>query len=160
MVLQLLMRRRLCSPGVFAIIEITLLPSLQWCHCCHQAGVVALIMMALLPSSMHRRLCNCHDGVVALVALAPLPTLHRHCCPCCAGIVVLIALTSLPSRRMGVVTIVAPVLLPLSSWHVCAIALVLLPLSCWCCCPWCTDISVLVAQASFPSLCLHCAVDL
>ncbi len=116
--------------------------------------------MASLPSLMRRHLCQCHDEVVALVVLAPLPTLHWHCGPCCAGIVVLIALTSLPSHCMGVVTIVAPVLLPPLSWCVCAIALVLLPLSCWCFHPQCTGISALVMQASLPSLCLHCAVDL
>ena len=156
----MLMRRRLCSPGVFAIIEITLLPSLQWCHCCHQAGVVALIMMALLPSSMHRRLCNCHDGVVALVALAPLPTLHRHCCPCCAGIVVPIALTSFPSCYMGVITVIVSALMPLSSWHVSTVALVPLLLSCWSYCPQCAGISAHITQASLPSLCLHRAVHL
>ncbi len=120
MVLPSLMRKHLCSPGTFAIIAIMLLPSLQWHHCCHQAGVVTHVTMASLPLSMCRRLCCCHDGIVALVALAPLPTLHRCCCPCCASVVVIILLTSLPSRCMGIVTIVAPVLLPPSSWHVCA----------------------------------------
>jgi hypothetical protein len=109
---------------------------------------------------MRRRLCHCHHGVVALVVLAPLPILHRCCCPCCTGAVVIIALTSLPSRCMAVVTVVAPVLLPPLSWHVYAVVLVLLPLSRWCCYPWCAGISALVMQASLPSLCLHCSVDL
>jgi hypothetical protein len=127
MVLLSLMRRRLCSPGIFAIIAITLLPhfnnivaSLQW-RCCHcQAGVVTLVMMVSLPSLMHRRLCRCHDGVVALVALAPLPILHWRYHPCCADIVIIILLTSLLSRCMGIVTIIAPLLLPPSSWRDCA----------------------------------------
>ncbi len=154
------MRRRLCSPGVFAVVAITLLPLLQW-HCCHcQEGFVALVTMALLPSSMHRHLCHCHNGVVALVALAPLPILHGRCCPCCGGIIFLIALTYLPSQCMGVVTAITPALLPPLSWCVCVIAQVSLPFSCWHCCPWCAGISTLVTQASLPLMCLHCAVDL
>jgi hypothetical protein len=149
------MLRYLCSPGIFAVIAIKLLTSLQWHHCRHQASVVALVPMELPPLSMRRRLCCCHDGVVALVVLAPLPTLHGHCHPCCTGIVDLILLTSLPSRQIGVITVVAPALLPSSSWHVCAVALVSLPLSCWCCCPWFTGISALVTQDSLPSLCLR-----
>ncbi len=115
--------------------------------------------MVSLPLLMQRLLCHCHNGVVTLIALAPSPRLHRCCCPCCSGVVVLIALTSLLSRCMGVVTIIALVLLPLSTWRVCTVALVLLPLSRWHCCPWCTGIIALVAQASLPSLCLH-RVDL
>jgi hypothetical protein len=111
--------------------------------------------MALLPFSMHRHPCHCHNGIVALIALALLPTLHRCCCPCCTGVVVLIALTSSPSHCMGVITIVAPTLLPPSSWRVCTIALVLLPLSHWCCHHWYTSISALVAQASLPLLCFR-----
>jgi hypothetical protein len=160
MVLPSLMRRHLCSPGIFAIIAIKLLPLLQWRCCNLQAGVVALVMMASLPSSMHKRLCHCHDGIVALVALVPSPTLHRSCHSCCTSVAVLIALTSLPSRCMSIVTIIAPVLLLALTWHVCAIALVSLPLSRWPCCPWCAGIITLAVQASFPLLCLHCAVDL
>jgi hypothetical protein len=124
-----LMRRHLCSPGIFAIIVISLLPLLQWHCCCLQAGVVALVTMASLPLLMRGHLCHCYDGVITLLALAPLPTLHRHCCPHCAGVVVLIALTSLPSLCMGVVTVIAPVLISSSTWHVCAIAMVLSALS-------------------------------
>jgi hypothetical protein len=40
---------------------------------------------------------------------------------CCAGIIITILLTSLPSRCMGVITVVAPALLLLSSWWVCAV---------------------------------------
>jgi hypothetical protein len=135
MVLLSLMQRHLCSLGIFAIVMITLLPLLQWHCCCDQAGVVALVMMALLPSSVHRHLCCCHDGVVALIGLVPLPTLHGRCCTCCTSIVIFIVLTLLPSCCMGDVTIVAPALLPPSSWRVCAVELVSLPLSGWCCCP-------------------------
>jgi hypothetical protein len=120
MVLPLLMRKHLCSLGIFGIVAITLLPLLQWHHCHCQAGVVALVKMASLPSSMCRHLCHCHDGVVTLVALAPLPTLHGCCCPCHAGMVMVILLISLLSRCMGNVTIVTPLLLPPSRWHVCA----------------------------------------
>ncbi len=156
----MLMRRHLCSPGIFAIVEILLLPLPKW-HCCHlQVGVIALVTMVSLSSSMHRCLCHCHNGIVALIALVPLPRLHGHCCPHCTGVIVLIALTFLPSHCMGVVTVIAPVLLPPLTWCVCAVALVSLPLSHWHCCPWCADIIPLVAQASLPLLCLHCAVDL
>jgi hypothetical protein len=148
MVLPLSMHRHLCSPGVFAIVEILLLPLLQW-HCCHhQAGVLPSLQWPCCHRQCARHLCHCHDGFIALIALVPLSTLCGCCCPCCTCIVVLIVLTSLPSHRMG--TIVAPALLPPLSWHVCAIALVLLPLSRWCCHPWCTGISTLVAQASLP----------
>jgi hypothetical protein len=124
-----LMCRRLCSPGVFAIATIIMLPLSQW-HCCPcQAGIVALVTMALSPSSMCRCFCHCHYGVVAIIALAPSPKLHGHCCPCCACIVVLIALTFSPSCCMDVITIVAPALLPPLSWHVSTIALVLSHLS-------------------------------
>ncbi len=160
MVSPLSMHRLLCTPGIFAVIAITLLPFARW-HCCRcQAGVVALVTMASLSSSIRRCLCHHHDGIVALVALAPLPTLHRYYCPCCASILFLIALTDLTSCHMGVVTIIAPVLLPPLSWCVCAIALVSLPLSHWHCCLWCTGISTLVMQTSLPLLCLRCAVDL
>jgi hypothetical protein len=160
MVLPLLMCRRLCSPGIFAIVAILLLPLLLWC-CCHlQAGAVALITMASSPSSMHRRLCHCHNGILALVALAPLPILQEHCHPCCICVVVLIALTPLPSRCMGIITVIALVLLPPSTWCVCAVALVSLPLSCWHCHPQYAGIIAFVMQASLPLLCLHCAVDL
>jgi hypothetical protein len=121
MVLSLLMCRCLCSPGIFAIITIMLLPSLQCCHCHPQAGVVILVTMASSPLSLRRHLCRCHNGVIALVALVPLPTLHGHYPPCCTGIIVIIPLTSLPSLCMGIVTIVAPALLPPSSWLVCAV---------------------------------------
>ncbi len=117
-------------------------------------------MMASLQLVQCRRLWNRHNGIIALIALVPLLILYGHCCPCCANLVVLIALTSLPSRCMGVITIVAPSLLPLLSWHVCAVALVSLPLSHWRCCPWCADIIAIAAQASLPLLCLHCAVYL
>jgi hypothetical protein len=116
------MRRHLCSPGVFAINAITLLPLLQWRCCRHQAGVVTLVTMALLPLLMHMYLCHCHNGVVALIVLAPLPTLHRHCHPYCASVVFLIALTSLPSNCMGAVTvigIVAPGVFALLRWCHC-----------------------------------------
>jgi hypothetical protein len=119
-----------------------------------------MLTMASLPLLICRHLCHCHNGVVALVALGPLPTLHGCCHPCCIGVVVLNALTSSPSRHMGIITIIAPALLPLSSWCVCTIALVLLPLSRCCCCPWCIGISTLVAQASLPLLCLRHAVNL
>jgi hypothetical protein len=135
MVSPLSMRRRLCSPGIFAIAAIRLLPSLQWQHCPCQAGVVALVTMALSPSSMCRHLCCCHYGIVALIALVPSPTLHRHCCPCCNSVVVFIALTSFPSRRMDVDTIIAPALLPPLSWRVCTVVLVLSSLSHWRCHP-------------------------
>jgi hypothetical protein len=81
MVFPLLMRRRLCSLSIFAVVAITLLPSLQWRCCHHQAGVVALVMMVSSPSSMRRHLCHCHDGIIALFVLAPLPTLHGCCRP-------------------------------------------------------------------------------
>jgi hypothetical protein len=80
--------------------------------------------------------------------------------PCYHCIVVLIALTSLPSCCIGVITIIAPVLLPPSTWHVCAVALVSSPLSHWQCCPQCAGIIALIAQASLPLLCLYCAVNL
>jgi hypothetical protein len=120
MVLPLSMSRHLCNPGIFAIVTITLLPSFQLHHFHCLAGVLALFMMVLLPLLMRRCLCHCHKGVITLVALAPSPTLHGCCCPCCVGVGVIILLTSLPSRCMGVVTIIAPALLPPSIWHVCA----------------------------------------
>jgi hypothetical protein len=121
MVLSSLMCRCLCSPGIFAIIAIILLPSLQCC-CCHcQAGVFILVMMASSPLSLRRHLCRCYDGDIALVALVPSPTLRGHYPPCCTGIIIIIPLTSLLSLCMGIVTIVAPALLPPSSWHVCAV---------------------------------------
>ncbi len=93
MVLSSSMCRYLCSPGIFAIIAIMVLPLLQ-CHCCHcQAGVVVLVMMASSPLSLRRHLCRCHDGVIALVALVPSPTLHGCYPPCCTGIIVIIPLT-------------------------------------------------------------------
>jgi hypothetical protein len=82
------------SPGIFAVVAITLLPLLQW-HCCHcQADIVALIMMALSPLLMRRRLCRCNNAFVALVVLVPLPKQHGCCCPCYSGVVVIIALSS------------------------------------------------------------------
>jgi hypothetical protein len=138
--------------------------------CCHCNNTVAHVAMASLPSSswcrcpwplsIRRRLYCCHNGIIALIALVLLPTLHGHCCPCYTSIAVLIELTSLPSHCMGAVTGVALALLPLLSWHVCAVALVSLPLSCWPCCPCCTGISAFVPQASLPLLYLCCAVDL
>ena len=115
------MCRCLSSPGIFAIIAIMLLPSLQCCPCHPQAGVVLLVTMASSPLSVRRHLCHCHDGVIALVALVLSTTLHRRYPPCCTGIIVIIPLTSLPSLCMGIVTVVAPTLLPPSSWHVCAV---------------------------------------
>ncbi len=58
-------------------------------------------------------------------------------------------LTFLPSHRMGIVTIIAPVLLPLLTWHVCAVALVLSPLSRWHCHPWCAGIIALIQAGLF-----------
>ncbi len=81
-------------------------------------------------------------------------------CPCYPCVVVLIELTSLPSCCIGVITVIALVLLPPSTWHICAVAVVLSPLSLWHCCPRCTGIISLIAQASLPVLCLHCAVYL
>jgi hypothetical protein len=81
-------------------------------------------------------------------------------CPCYHCIVVLITLTSLPLCCIGIIIVIAPVLLPPSTWHVWAVALVSSPLSHWHCCPWCTGIIALNAQASLPLLCLHCAVNL
>ncbi len=121
MVLPSLMRRHLCSPGIFAIVVITLFPLLQLHCCCCQAGVATFVTMASSPLSICRRLCSCHDGVAALVALVPLPTLHGHCCPYCTGIIFIILLAFLPSCCMGVVTVVAPALLPPLSWRVCAV---------------------------------------
>jgi hypothetical protein len=110
---------------------------------------------------MRMRLCRCNYGIIALIALAPLPRLHGHCIalvsPC---IVVLIALTSLLSFHIGIITIIALVLLPLSTWHVCAVAQVWSPLSHWHCCPRCAGIIALITQASLPVLCLRCAVNL
>ncbi len=139
------------------------LQSRHLCHCCN--NVVALIAMALLPLTSWC-CCPCHNSVIAIVnAQAFLLLSQWHCCPCCTGAIaniaqvmlpllhqhcILIVLTSLPSRCMGIVNVVAPALLPPSSWHVCAIVLVLLPLPCWHCCPWCTGIITLVAQASLP----------
>jgi hypothetical protein len=121
MVLSSSMYRCLCSPGIFAIIAIMLFPLLQCC-CCHcQAGVVVLVMMASSPLSLRKNICRCHDGIIALVALVPSPTLHRHYPPCCTGMIVIIPLTSLLSLCMGIVAVVAPMLLPLSSWRVCAV---------------------------------------
>jgi hypothetical protein len=120
-VLSSLMCRCLCSPGIFAIIAIMLLPLLQGRCCNSQAGVVALITMESSPSSLRRRLCRCHDGVVALVALVPLPTLHGHCTPCCAGIIVIISMTSLPLLCMGIITVVPLALLSPLSWRVCTV---------------------------------------
>ncbi len=153
------MCRHLCDPGIFTIATILLLPLPQR-RCCHlQAGVVAFVTIASVPPSMRRHLCHSHNGVVTLVALA-LSSMQKRFFPHCTGVVVLIALTSLPSRCMGIVTVIAPVLLPLSTWFVCTIALVLSPLSCWHCRHWCNGIISLVTQASLPLLCLHCAVDL
>jgi hypothetical protein len=120
MVLLSSMCRRICSPGIFAIFAIMLLPSLQWhCYRC-QACDVSLVMMTSLPSLMCRHLCRCHNGIIALVVLAQSPTLHGHCCPCCTSIVIIILLTFLALRCMGVVTIVALALLPPSSCRLCA----------------------------------------
>jgi hypothetical protein len=135
MVTPLVMGRSHHSPGVFAVVAITLLSSSQWHHCHQHAGVVALVTMVSLPSSMHRNLCRCHDGAIALIVLASSSTLHGHCCPCCTAVVVIIMQTSLPSRCMGIVTIVVLALLPPLSWRVCVVMLVLLPLSCCHCCP-------------------------
>ncbi len=121
MVLSSSMCRCLCSPGIFAIIAIMLLPSLQCPHCHCQAGVVVLVTMASSPLSLHKHLCRCHNGIIALVALVPSPTLHGCYPPCCTGMIVIIPLTSLLSLCMGIVTVVAPMLLPPSSWRVCAI---------------------------------------
>ena len=121
MVLSSLTCRCLCSPGIFAIITIMLLPSLQCCCCHRQAGVVVLVMMASSPLSLRKHFCCCHDGIIALVALVPSPTLHGHYPPCCTGMIIIIPLTSLLSLCMGIVTVVAPTLSPPSSWRVCAI---------------------------------------
>ena len=121
MVLSLLMCRCLCSPGIFAIIALMLLPSSQCRRCHRQAGVVILVMMASSQLSLRKHLCHCHDGIIALVALVPFPTLHGHYPPCCTGMIVIIPLTSLLSLCMGIVTVVAPMLLPPSSWRVCAV---------------------------------------
>jgi hypothetical protein len=121
MVLSSLMYRCLCSPGIFSIIAIMLLPLLQCCCCHHQAGDVVLVMMASSPLSLRRHLCRRHNGVIALVALVSLPTLHWSYPPCCTGIIVIIPLISLPSLCIGIVTVVAPMLSPSSSWRVCAV---------------------------------------
>jgi hypothetical protein len=153
MVLPSLMCRHLCSPGVFAVIVITLLPLLRLRHCHHQAGVVALVTKALLPLLVHRHLCRCHNNIVALVALVPLPIFHGCCQPFCTSNLVLIAMTSLPSRHMCVINVVAPALLPPLSWRICAVMLVTLALSCWCHCPCHAGIVALGALALAPMSC-------
>jgi hypothetical protein len=164
-----------CCNGVAAIDVQASLQSRRLC-CCHD-NIVALVAMALLLSSSWC-CCPCHDRVVAIIdaqvslmlsqwpcrpfALAPLPTFHGHCPPCCIGVIIPIVLTFLPSRYMGVVTIVAPALLPLLSWCVCAVhcccctchasvvilhALALATLSCRPLCPCCVCI--------LQSICMH-----
>jgi hypothetical protein len=153
--------------------------SLSWhhCPCCMQASlqsrrlccchdnIVALVAMALLPSSSWCCL-PCHNRVVAIInvqvssplsqwpchpfVLVPLPTFHGRCPPCCAGVM------------MGIITVVAPALLPLLSWRVCAVhcccctchaslvilrALALATLSCRPLCPCCVCI--------LQSICMH-----
>jgi hypothetical protein len=111
--------RRLCRHcnNIDALVTMALLLLSSWCCRPHHNGVVAIINSQVsLPLSQWR---HCP------LALAPLPTL-RGCC----GVVAPIALTSLPSHQVGIVTAIAPPLLPLLSWCVCNIALVSLPLSC------------------------------
>jgi hypothetical protein len=140
MVLPLSMHRCLCSPGIFAIIAIFLLPLLQWCSCCLHAGVVALVTMASSPSSMRRHLCRYQDGVVtphctgtiANIAWALLPLLHQLCCLYCADLFALtlhehhhshctgvVAPVDLACLRCctGVIALVTLALLPLVHWH-------------------------------------------
>ncbi len=87
MVLPLLMRRRLCSPGIFAAVRIVLLLSLHWQHCHHQ-----VIKLVLLPSS---RWHCCHHPctcIFTIVMVVLLPSLrqhhcqHWHCCPHCTDL--------------------------------------------------------------------------
>ncbi len=156
MVLPSSMHRCLHSPGIFAIVTIT--------------DIVVLIAIAsLLLSSWC--CCPSHNGIVAIIdAQVYLPLSQWHCCPHCAGAIaqiirVLLPLLCqhchlidyLPSQCMGIVTVIAPVLLSLLSWRLCAIVPFLSPLSCWCCHPWCTGVGALLAQASLRLLCLNCA---
>jgi hypothetical protein len=142
-----------CRNIVVALAAMASMRSSSWCpHPCRN-GIITIVNAQV---SLLLYLWHCYPGCAGAIAKIAR-ALYRPCCPC---VVVLIALTSLPSCCIGVITIITPVLLPLSTWHVCAVVLVSLPLSHWHCRPRCAGIIALIAQASLPLLCLHCAVDL
>ena len=124
-------------PHCNGVVIVDVQVSLQSRHLCHHCNnIVALVAMSLLPLSSWC-CCPCHDGIITIVIVqASLPySQWRHCpcctgdianiawalSPCCNGIIVIIPLTSLPSLYKGIVTIVAPMLLPPPSWHVFAV---------------------------------------
>ncbi len=110
--------------------------------------------MASSSSSMHRRFCCCNYGIVALVALAPIvsPLLLLCCSPYRTD---LFALMSHWHHHRHCTGVVAPV--NLACLRCCASVFALATLNF---CPRCTGIIALIAQASLPLFCLHCAVNL
>ncbi len=113
--------------------------------------------------------CPCCEGINEVFKLVSSPLSQSHCQDCTGVVSPLLPLRCSPYRADLFAlmsywrhTVITPVLLPPppSTVHVCAVALVSSSLSHWHCCPWCAGIFVLIAQASLPLLCLHCAVNL
>ncbi len=150
----LLMCRRLCSPGIFAIFAILLLHLPQRCCCCLQAGVIALVTMASSPSSMHRRLCHCHNCNITLFlywlhchhCTGVVLLLHQCCCPYCTDFFALTLHGHKHPHCTGVISPCWPGVFALLHW---------------CCCPCHAGVVALGVLALSPSsyrpLCPCCA---
>jgi hypothetical protein len=95
-------------------------------------------------SSLCWRHCQDCTGIVS-------PLLPLRCSPYCADLFALMLHWRLHRHYTGVVA-------PVNLVYLCCCASVL-PLSHWHCCPWCAGFITLIAQASLPLLCLHCAVN-
>ncbi len=135
------------------------------CPCCDGIDEVVKLVSSPLSQWRHHHRCT---GVFTIVTMASLPLLRWHHCQDCTGIVSpLLPLRCSPNR--------SDLFALMSHWRhhhhctgavapfnlaYCAVAVVSLPLSHWHCCPWCAGIIALIAQASLPLLCLHCAVNL
>jgi hypothetical protein len=122
----------------------------------HQAGIVAPVVIALLPS-MRRHLCHCRNGNCYSCQDGVFAVIDARClCPCLAGVFALITCC-----WACVVSLIVMALLLLMHRHLPLLQLQLLPSWQWRrSFPWCADIITLVTQASLPSLCLCCAVNL
>ncbi len=132
-----------CCDGINEVFKLVSSPLSQWCHHHRQCtGVFAIVTMALLPSL---RWCHCQNctGVVS-------PLLPLRCSPYYADLFALMLHWRHHCHYTDVFAIVN-----LACLCCCASVVTLVTLHC---CLWCAGIMALIAQASFPLLCLHCAV--
>ncbi len=155
MVLPSLMRRHLCSLGIFAMLKYCC------CPCCDGINEVFKLVSSPLSQWRHHH-CQC-TGIFAIETMALLPSLHWRQCQDCTGIVLsllplccspyhadLFALMSHWHHHRHYTCAVAPVNLACLRCYTSVVALVtlaLLPLVCWHYCPHCAGLFALVVLA-------------